>query len=1313
MNNLLKISTLLATGVLQPLAASDLIAYWSFDNATPGYAIDDRAGNVGVLLNGAQFTTPGEGRSGSASDRGMLFGNGRHRMHVIDGSFLNAAGTADAITISFWQNLSEVRNSATFWANSASASRALSLSSPWGDSVVYWDTGGDIVDGVNRLSTASSATWLSKWEHVVVVKNGDTKRIYVNGVEEINGSNTGDLPSDFTEFFIGNNPTNFNEAVNGILDDIAIFSRALTPAEISGLFTGNSPTSLVGPNDTDADGLPDDWEKRVAGNLTTLAAGGDPDNDGITNEDEFAGGTNPTDNDTDGDGVPDNEETRTGIWVSSADRGTSPLLADTDDDGISDGAESNTGIFVDNNDTGSHPLLLDTDMDGFSDAAEVIFASSNPNSVLSIPLRPGQLDLLAYWNFNDNSNPNTTFDEVKSFPGTLKPGTTISADATGRSLSAGDRALDMGAVGNAGTGVIVEKGGFLDLAGAQDQIGISFWVNLPNVAQSMAIYANSPDNERALSAHAPWENGEIYWDTAGCCDGGAQRTNVAGGLLLDTWTHVVLNKNGDIKAIWVDGVKLIEKTNTADLLKTYTRFLIGTDAASVNTIGLIDDMAIYADALSDAEIALLAGGTAPNDPSLVPPNTDTDGDGMQDAYEDANGLDKNVDDRFLDLDNDGVDNITEFVNGTKPNDNDSDDDTLLDGVENNTGVWVSTTQTGTDPLNPDTDGDTLADNVETNTGIFVSLSNTGTNPNLADSDGDRWSDLDEINWPTDPGDRTDFPSVDSDATELLAFWTFDDNSAPKSSFDTVRGFEAEFFGADTAFSADGTGRTDTAGDRALNLGANGGSNGAHVENARWFGLGIPPSQIITNLGSSGLPGDMNVGGGVLGVTGALRGNSNTALTSTAPNGSTRTFYDPALNSPGPFTAEVWLKPAVTMAEGTLTCAISSGDFAAPRKGWLIYQGDKGWNFRTYYNDGLSAAVNITGDNGAPPVAGQWTHLVATWDGTVGKLYVDGVLRNTSGPQVYVAGENGGFAVGSRADNAFQWSGDIDEVAFYGSALGDAVVADHYANATNVAPAKSYAALVQESGPIGYWRMTSDDPAPGADKTAISFWQKLDSISNSSAFWASSTSSADNVRGFQAHSPWGDGTLYFDTTGAAADTQRIQAFSDVAVGVWEHFVYQKNGPVKEIWRNGLLVHSGDLAVPLPNDFTRLTIGAEPAAGGGANNATRGLIDDFAVFGGFLTPEEIERLAAGASADTISGPLVPLAITDIELTPASVIFTWNSRAGKSYALESSLNLNSPWSEVNDNIPSAGDTTTFTLPRAQLPGTGAKVFFRVLEQ
>jgi hypothetical protein len=123
---------------------------------------------------------------------------------------------------------------------------------------------------------------------------------------------------------------------------------------------------------------------------------------------------------------------------------------------------------------------------------------------------------------------------------------------------------------------------------------------------------------------------------------------------------------------------------------------------------------------------------------------DSDGDGMPDIYEDANGLNKNVNDANGDLDSDGLRNLDEYKAGTQANNPDTDGDGLKDGVETNTGTWVSASNTGTAPLNPDTDGDGLKDGVETNTGVFVDATNTGTNPLKADSDADGFTDSLEI-----------------------------------------------------------------------------------------------------------------------------------------------------------------------------------------------------------------------------------------------------------------------------------------------------------------------------------------------------------------------------------------------------------------------------------------------------------------------------------------------------------------------------------------------------------------------------------------
>ena len=135
-----------------------------------------------------------------------------------------------------------------------------------------------------------------------------------------------------------------------------------------------------------------------------------------------------------------------------------------------------------------------------------------------------------------------------------------------------------------------------------------------------------------------------------------------------------------------------------------------------------------------------------------PDNPDSDGDDIEDGWEEKYGLDLlNQDDALDDMDLDGLTNLEEYQYGTNPDNQDTDHDGVSDWDEmhppsSNDELSFSLDSPsgyGTDPNDADTDDDGLTDGEE----VFVYASSP-TNP---DTDGDGLSDGDEVNlYGSDP-----------------------------------------------------------------------------------------------------------------------------------------------------------------------------------------------------------------------------------------------------------------------------------------------------------------------------------------------------------------------------------------------------------------------------------------------------------------------------------------------------------------------------------------------------------------------------------
>lgn len=106
--------------------------------------------------------------------------------------------------------------------------------------------------------------------------------------------------------------------------------------------------------------------------------------------------------------------------------------------------------------------------------------------------------------------------------------------------------------------------------------------------------------------------------------------------------------------------------------------------------------------------------------------TDVDVDGIEDTYELSNGMDIGIDDRNLDLDLDGITNIEEYILGLLAGNRDTDGDGLGDGFE----VAEGYSPLGNDfafGAFGDQDGDRLANQTEREVGLNETSADDSTN----------------------------------------------------------------------------------------------------------------------------------------------------------------------------------------------------------------------------------------------------------------------------------------------------------------------------------------------------------------------------------------------------------------------------------------------------------------------------------------------------------------------------------------------------------------------------------------------------------
>jgi len=226
-----------ATFQLVTFPTAGLVAWWPLDEASGTTAPDEAGSAPGTLVNGPLWQPSGGRIGGALAFDGV---DDRVTMGQVDVS------GGDGLTIAFWTLVDDLDNS-----DARFVSKATNTSEQGHDWMVSTYDGNTVrlrlKAGGTTSTLVSSAGAIStgEWHHVAATYDGSTMRIFVDAAPAASASKTGAVAnSSSVPLALGAQPQGSNE-LDGLLDDVRIYDRALSQAEIEVLASGSGPAESL------------------------------------------------------------------------------------------------------------------------------------------------------------------------------------------------------------------------------------------------------------------------------------------------------------------------------------------------------------------------------------------------------------------------------------------------------------------------------------------------------------------------------------------------------------------------------------------------------------------------------------------------------------------------------------------------------------------------------------------------------------------------------------------------------------------------------------------------------------------------------------------------------------------------------------------------------------------------------------------------------------------------------------------------------------------------------------------------------------
>lgn len=211
---------------------TDVAAYWSFDSPT-NFNVPDVGGSTLTKGNGASYSA--NGKFGGALS---VNGSTQSLYDLSLPAYLPIGNSPYSQSLWFKPAVVNSGGFISWGLRDLKRFNALRMEGIYGGIKHYW-FGKD-----TSCSSSACPFSTSTWSHVVTTYDGTTRSIYFNGVLKVSDT-PGALNTTAANFHIGS--TASSEFFNGLIDDVAIYKRALTGAEVAALANTSIPSNSTAP----------------------------------------------------------------------------------------------------------------------------------------------------------------------------------------------------------------------------------------------------------------------------------------------------------------------------------------------------------------------------------------------------------------------------------------------------------------------------------------------------------------------------------------------------------------------------------------------------------------------------------------------------------------------------------------------------------------------------------------------------------------------------------------------------------------------------------------------------------------------------------------------------------------------------------------------------------------------------------------------------------------------------------------------------------------------------------------------------------